>query len=45
IWGYNISGTRTIDIHINTLRSKLGAYGTYIKTIRGIGYQFNTLES
>lgn len=42
IWGYNISGTRTIDIHINTLRSKLGKYGKHIKTIRGVGYQFNT---
>ena len=41
IWGYNISGTRTIDIHINTLRSKLGDYGKYIKTIRGVGYQFS----
>lgn len=41
VWGYNISGTRTIDIHINTLRSKLGEYGKYIKTIRGVGYQFS----
>lgn len=41
IWGYNISGTRTIDIHINTLRSKLGEYGACIKTIRGVGYQFH----
>ncbi len=41
VWGYNISGTRTIDIHINTLRSKLGKYGKCIKTIRGVGYQFS----
>ncbi|TLD97423.1 response regulator transcription factor [Helicobacter jaachi] len=41
IWGYNISGTRTIDIHINTLRNKIKEYSSYIKTIRGVGYQFS----
>lgn len=40
IWGYNITGTRTVDIHINTLRSKLGRYGANIVSIRGVGYTF-----
>lgn len=40
IWGYNIKDTRTVDIHINTLRKKLGAYASHIKTTRGVGYHF-----
>ena len=40
IWGYEYTGeTRTIDIHIKTLRQKLGTAGDYIKTIRGMGYR------
>ncbi|MGX2982175.1 response regulator transcription factor [Helicobacter sp. 23-1045] len=39
IWGY--SNTRTLDIHISSLRAKLGKYGTCIKTIRSIGYLFD----
>ena len=31
--------TRTVDMHIRTLRQKLGAYGRYIETIRGVGYR------
>ena len=31
--------TRTVDMHIRTLRQKLGAYGQYIETIRGVGYR------
>lgn len=42
IWGYNSSSSRTVDIHINTLRAKLGEYAQYIKTIRGVGYMFDT---
>lgn len=42
IWGYEYTGeTRTIDIHIRTLRQKIGAAGDYIKTIRGIGYRIS----
>lgn len=37
IWGANIS-SRTLDIHINTLRNKLKDYSKYIITIRGVGY-------
>ena len=31
--------TRTVDVHIRTLRQKLGDYGRYIETIRGVGYR------
>ena len=31
--------TRTVDMHIRTLRQKLGVYGQYIETIRGVGYR------
>jgi len=41
IWGYDYEGTsnRTVDVHIKTLRQKLGACGDMIKTIRGVGYK------
>ncbi|MFI3230839.1 MAG: response regulator transcription factor [bacterium] len=40
IWGYDYSGeTRTVDIHIKTLRKKLLTGECYIKTIRGVGYK------
>lgn len=40
IWGYDFSGeSRTVDVHIRTLRSKLGSCGELIKTIRGVGYK------
>ena len=45
VWGYGYSGeTRTLDMHIRSLRQKLGdsaGDGGYIKTVRGVGYQFN----
>lgn len=45
IWGYDFDGeTRTVDVHIRTLRQKLGNSGDKIKTIRGIGYRID-LES
>ena len=38
IWGYDFTGeSRTVDVHIRTLRSKLGNWGAIIKTIRGVG--------
>lgn len=44
IWGYDYVGeTRTLDMHIRTLRGKLGDNGEtqrYIKTVRGVGYRF-----
>ncbi len=40
IWGYDYRGeTRTVDVHVSSLRIKLGAYGGMIETIRGIGYR------
>ena len=39
IWGTDYSGeTRTVDMHIKTLRQKLGEAGNKIKTIRNVGY-------
>lgn len=39
IWGYDFDGeTRTVDVHIRTLRQKLGEAGSTIETIRGVGY-------
>lgn len=40
IWGYDYYGeTRTVDVHIRTLRSKLNDNQNYIETIRGVGYK------
>lgn len=40
IWGYEFDGeNRTVDVHIRTLRSKLGAAGDLVETVRGIGYR------
>ena len=40
IWGYEFDGeSRTVDVHIRTLRQKLGEAGDLIETIRGIGYK------
>lgn len=42
IWGYNFDGeTRTVDVHIRTLRAKLKAAGNIINTVRGIGYKID----
>ena len=41
VWRYDYYGdARTVDTHIKKLRSKLGARGEYIRTIRGVGYKF-----
>ena len=43
IWDYNYSGeTRTVDVHIRTLRQKLGDAGALIETVRGVGYLLET---
>ena len=40
IWGYDIDvETRTVDVHIRTLRQKLGGCGEMIETVRGVGYR------
>lgn len=46
IWGYDYDGeTRTLDMHIRTLRQKLGEEGgRFIRTVRGVGYRFVKAE-
>ena len=40
VWGYDFEGeSRTVDMHIKTLRQKLGASGEAIKTVRNVGYK------
>ena len=40
IWGYSFDGaSRTVDVHIRTLRQKLGEAGNCIQTVRGVGYK------
>lgn len=40
IWGYSFDGeNRTVDVHIRTLRQKLGPAGDLIETVRGVGYK------
>ncbi|MEA4891087.1 MAG: response regulator transcription factor [Peptococcaceae bacterium] len=40
VWGFDFEGeTRTVDMHIKTLRQKLGSDGKLIQTVRGIGYK------
>ena len=40
IWGYDFDGeTRTVDVHVRTLRQKLGEAGGLIETVRGVGYR------
>ncbi len=42
VWGYSYIGeSRTVDVHIRTLRSKLGERGSTIKTVRGLGYKIS----
>ncbi len=41
VWNYSYEGgTRTVDVHVTTLRQKLGEYGSLIETVRGVGYRF-----
>ena len=45
VWGYDFEGeTRTVDMHIKTLRQKLGAAGGMIETVRGVGYRMEGPE-
>ncbi len=45
VWNYDYYGdSRTIDSHIKKIRHKLGKKGKYIKTIRGVGYKFETKQ-
>ena len=40
VWGSDFIGeSRTVDVHIGTLRTKLGAAGRQVQTVRGVGYK------
>lgn len=40
VWSEDFLGeTRTVDVHVGTLRQKLGSCGKYIRTVRGVGYR------
>ena len=40
VWGYSFDGeSRTVDVHIRTLRTKLGVCGDCVETVRGMGYK------
>lgn len=46
IWGYEFDGaSRTVDVHIRTLRQKLGECGSCIETVRGVGYKISGEEN
>lgn len=45
VWGMDYIGeTRTVDVHIGTLRTKLGDCGEYIQTVRGVGYRMEVIR-
>lgn len=45
VWSFDFEGeSRTVDMHIKTLRQKLGAGGSIIKTVRGVGYKVSLQE-
>lgn len=42
VWGYSFDGeSRTVDVHVRTLRAKLGKCGDLIETVRGVGYKIS----
>ena len=46
IWGYDFDGeTRTVDVHVRTLRQKLGEAGDCIETVRGVGYRIGDVNA
>ena len=46
IWGYDFDGeTRTVDVHVRTLRQKLGPSGKLIQTVRNVGYSLNHIRN
>lgn len=46
IWGYDFDGeTRTVDVHVRTLRQKLGSARKMIETVRGVGYRMHKEEN
>lgn len=46
VWGHNFDGeSRTVDVHIGNLRSKLGRAGDMIETVRGVGYKLTVPDN
>lgn len=46
IWGYDFDGeSRTVDVHVRTLRQKIEPCGQYIETVRGVGYKIGGSSS
>ena len=40
VWGWDFDGgSRTVDVHVQTLRAKLGEHAGLIQTVRGVGYR------
>ena len=45
IWGYDFEGeSRTLDIHISTLRKQLKSQAQYLQTVRGVGYKLGDIH-
>lgn len=45
VWGIDYAGeTRTVDVHVGTLRAKLGQCSNYIETVRGVGYRMEGFQ-
>ncbi|MCD8384382.1 MAG: response regulator transcription factor [Clostridiales bacterium] len=45
VWGYTYQGeSRTVDVHVRTLRQKLGRAGDLIETVRGVGYRIRRTD-
>ncbi|MGN0587123.1 MAG: response regulator transcription factor [Oscillospiraceae bacterium] len=45
VWGYDFDGeTRTVDVHVRTLRQKLGGGADIIETVRGVGYKISASQ-
>lgn len=45
VWSYEFDGeSRTVDVHIRTLRQKLKEAGEYVETIRGVGYRIGNMK-
>ena len=41
VWGQDVHVVdRTVDVHVSKIREKLGTYGDYIETVKGVGYRF-----
>ena len=45
VWGFDFEGeSRTVDMHIKSLRQKLGPLGELIQTVRGVGYKLSEAQ-